>query len=175
MGRQADGEHDVDGPPRLLHQEVAGAQTVLCHHGKKILFKEAALHAQEAEAAEEEGETQAMLFGMLQDQHTKQIAQMEAANKTNMDLMMERMNALITASGSRLTHQTDKENTPPTGNVKPSTGGGERVKKPRKKKRLCPHCKMFVLHKHELCYELEANKASRYPGWKSVFATPATA
>jgi hypothetical protein len=141
---------------------------------KQSCFKEAALHAQEAAAAEEEGETQAMLFAMLQDQHTKQIAQMEAANKTNMDSMMERMNALITVASGRQTHQPDKENTPPTGNVKPPTGGGERVKKPRRKRTLCPHCKTFVLHKHELCYELEANKASRYPGWKSVFATPAT-
>ncbi len=88
---------------------------------------------------------------------------------------MEQMNALITTSGGRLTHQLDKENMPPTGNVRPPTGGGERVKKPRKKKTLCPYCKMFVLHKHELCYELEANKASRYPGWKSIFATFATA
>ncbi len=93
----------------------------------------------------------------------------------NMDSMMEQMNALITASGGRLTHQPDKENTPPTGNVNPPTGGSKHVKKPRKKKRLCPHCKTFVLHKPELCYELEANKASRYPRWKSVFPTPATA
>ncbi len=142
---------------------------------KQSCFKEAALHAQEAVAAKEEGETQAILFAMLQDQHTKQIAQMEAANKTNMVSMMEQMNALITAAGGRQTHQQDKENRPPTGNVKPPTGGGKRVKRSRKKKTLCPHCKTFVLHKHELCYELEANRASRYPGWKFVFATPATA
>ena len=154
---------------------MAGAQTLPATTAKQSHFKEVALHAQEAAAAEEEGETQAMLFAMLQDQHTKQIAQMEAANKMNMDLMMERINALITASGGQLMHQPDKENTPPTGNVTPPTGGGERIKKPRKKKTLCPHCKTFVLHKPELCYELEANKASRYPGWKSVFATPATA
>ena len=48
---------------------------------KQSHFKEAALQAQEAAAAEEEGETQAMLFAMLQDQHTKQIAQMEVTNK----------------------------------------------------------------------------------------------
>ncbi len=140
---------------------------------KQSRLKEAALHTQEAAATEEEGETQAMLFAMLQDQHTKQIAQMEAANKTNMDSMMERMNTLITAAGGRQTHQPDKENTPPTGNVKPPTG--KRVKRPRKKKTLCPHCKTFFLHKHELCYELEANRSSRYPWWKFVFATPATA
>ncbi len=82
----------------------------------------------------------------------------------NMDLMMEWMNALITASGGRLTHKPNKENKPPTGIVNPPTGGGERLKKPRKKKTQCPHCKTFVLHKSELCYELEANKAHATPG-----------
>ena len=134
---------------------------------KQSWFKEAALQAQEAAAAEEEGETQAMLFAMLQDQHTKQIAQMEATNKANMEAMMEKMNALVTANATR---QPDKENTPPGGNVKPPGGGGDKAKKPRRKKTLCPNCKCFAMHKPELCYELEANKAKRYPGWQSVFA-----
>ena len=69
------------------------------------------------------------------------------------------MNALVASN---------KENTHQGGNVKP-TGTGKREKKPRKKKALCPNCKCFVLHKPELCYELEANKAERYPGWKSIF------
>jgi hypothetical protein len=133
---------------------------------KQSRFKEAALQAQEAAAAEEEGETQAMLFAMLQDQHTKQITQMEATNKA-------KMNALVASNATRQTHQPDKENAPPSGNVKPP--GSERVKKPRKKKTLCPNCKCFVLHKPNLCYELEANKAARYPGWKSVFAAAQTA
>ena len=142
---------------------------------KQSRFKEAALQAQEAAAAEEEGETQAMLFAMLQEQHAKQIAQMEATNKTNMDSLLERLNAMIGSNGRRPTHQPDKENTPPPGNIKPPTGGGKRVNKPRRKKTLCPNCKTFVLHKPSLCYELEANKATRYPGWKSVFTTPAPA
>ena len=83
---------------------------------------------------------------MLQDQHTKQITQMEATNKANMEAMMDKMNALVTSNATRQTHQPDKENTPPGGNVKPP-GGGNRVKKPRKKKTLCPNCKCFVLHK----------------------------
>ncbi len=37
---------------------------------KQLRFKEAALQAQEAAAAKEEGEMQAMLFAMLQDQHS---------------------------------------------------------------------------------------------------------
>jgi len=140
---------------------------------KQSRFKEAALQAQETAAAEEEGETQAMLFAMLQDQHAKQIAQMEATNKINMDALLERMNTIVAANGGK--HHPDKENTPPGVNVGQPAGGGERVKKPRKKKTLCPNCKTFVLHKPELCYKLDANKASRYPGWKSVFATVATA
>ena len=38
---------------------------------KQSRFKEAALLAQETAAAEEEGESQAMLFAMLQEQHDK--------------------------------------------------------------------------------------------------------
>ena len=114
-----------------------------------------------------------MLFAMLQDQHTKQITKMEATNNANMEAMMDKMNALVASNATRQTHQPDKENTPPGGNVKPP-GSGDRVKKPRKKKTLCPNCKCFVLHKPELCYELEANKAMRYPGWKSVFAAAPT-
>ncbi len=81
---------------------------------KQSGFKEAALQAQEAAAAKEEGEMQAMLFAMLQEQHAKQIAQMEATNKTNMDSLLERMNVMIGANGNRSTHQPDKKDTPPT-------------------------------------------------------------
>ena len=117
-----------------------------------------------------------MLFAMLQDQHTKQITQMEATNKANMEAMMDKTNALVALSATRQTHQLDKENTPPGGNVKtPSGSSGEQAKKPKKKKALCPNCKCFALHKPELCYELEAHKAKRYPGWKSIFAaSPST-
>jgi hypothetical protein len=66
---------------KWLEQKQYSATTA-----KQSRFKEAVLQAQEAAAAEEEGETQAMLFAMLQDQHTKQIAQMEATNKANMSI-----------------------------------------------------------------------------------------
>jgi hypothetical protein len=139
-----------------------------------LRFKEAALLAQETAAAEEEGKTQALLFAMLQDQHAKQIAQIEATNKTNMDAMMEQMNALVAARDARHAHQPDKVNTPPGSNVIP-LGCGARAKKPRQKKALCPNCKCFVMHKPANCFELEANKALRYPGWKSIFAVPTAA
>ena len=32
----------------------------------------------------------------------------------------------------------------------------------------CPNCSLFVYHKPEKCYELEANKANRPSTWKSV-------
>jgi len=107
---------------------------------------------------------------MLQDQHTKQIAQMEATNKVNMEAMMEKMNSLVASNATRQTHQPDKENILPGGYVKPPGGGGNQAKKPKKKKALCPNCKTFSLHKPENCYELEVSKAKRYPGWKSIFA-----
>jgi hypothetical protein len=99
---------------------------------------------------------------------------MEAMHKTNMDAMMEQMIALVTARGARHAHQSDKVNTPPGSHVI-SLGGGTQAKKPRQKKALCPNCKCFVMHKPANCCKLEANKASRYPGWKSIFAAPATA
>jgi hypothetical protein len=92
---------------------------------------------------------------MLQDQHTKQIVQMEVTNKTNMDAMMEQMNAFV-----RHAHQLDKVNTPPGSNVIP-LGGGAQAKKPRQKKALCPNCRCFVMHKLASCFELKANKALR--------------
>ena len=51
---------------------------------KQSRFKEAALLAQETAAAEEEGQTPALLFTMLQEQHAKQIIAMAEANKANM-------------------------------------------------------------------------------------------
>ena len=55
-----------------------------------------------------------MLFAMLQEQHDKQIAAMAAANKANMEAMMERMNSLMAGRNRRtLAQQPDKENLPP--------------------------------------------------------------
>jgi hypothetical protein len=87
---------------------------------KQSRFKEVALLAWETAAMEEEGETQTMLFAMLQEQHNKQMATMAASNKANMDAMMEWMNVLVAASGGR--RSNNKENKPPTGNTTP-TGG----------------------------------------------------
>jgi hypothetical protein len=48
---------------------------------------------------------------------------MEATNKTNMDAMMEQMNTLVAAGGTRHAHQPDKVNTPSGSNVIPLGGG----------------------------------------------------
>jgi hypothetical protein len=122
---------------------------------KQSRFKEAALLAQETKAAEEEGESQALLFAMMQEQHDKQIAAIMAANKSSMDAMMERMNALAAGKG------VGKENTKPTDNSKEK-------KPPQRKKHLCPHCKIQVLHKAKNCPELDENAHKRWTGWKSV-------
>jgi hypothetical protein len=140
---------------------------------KQSRFKEAALLAKETAAAEEEGESQAMLFAMLQEQQDKQIAAMAATNEASMNAMMEKMHALVAGRGGNRrtpTQQLDKDNTPPGGNIRPPTDTN-RTKKPRKQKAICPHCKTFVLHKPENCPELEANKDKCWPGWKSVHAT----
>jgi hypothetical protein len=91
---------------------------------KQSRFKEAALLAQETAAAEEEGESQAMLFTMLHEQHDKQNAAMAAMNMANMDTMMEWMNVMVAGRGGDRrtpTQQSDKENTPPRGNICPPT------------------------------------------------------
>jgi len=122
---------------------------------KQSRFKEAALLAQETKAAEEEGESQALLFAMMQEQHDKQIAAIMAANKSSMDAMMERMNALAAGKG------VGKENTKPTDDNKEK-------KPPQRNKHLCPHCKIQVLHKAKNCPELDENAHKRWTGWKSV-------
>ncbi len=112
-----------------------------------------------------------MLFALLREQHDKQIAAMTKTNMANMDAMMERMNAIMAGGREKQTAQQDKENTPPGGNRHTPMGTGtDQTKKPQKQKALCPHCKMFVLHKPDNCPELKANKDKQWPGWKYVHA-----
>ena len=73
---------------------------------------------------------QAMMFTLLQEQHQLQLEAMAAANKVGKEVMMERMNALVTAQGGRKDPAANKENTPPL------TNGG---KEDDRKKALCPH------------------------------------
>jgi hypothetical protein len=132
---------------------------------KQSHFKEAALAAQEQASVEEEGEMQAMMFALLQDQHKSQLEAMAAANKAMMDEMMEQMNTILGGVGGRMSKQNNK-NTPPATNA--TRGGNDEAKKVKHKKRLCPHCNMFVFHKPDRCYELDANKDKQWVRWKSV-------
>jgi hypothetical protein len=164
----------MGGTPDILHREVAGVEAVIGDDSKTVVIQGgSATHTRDSSSRRGRQNTGVAVCNAA-GPHAKQIAQMEATNKTNMDAMMERMNALVVARDARHAHQPDKVNTPPGSNVIP-LGGGAQAKKPRRKKALCPNCKCFVMHKPANCFELEANKASRYPGWKSIFAAPATA
>ena len=131
---------------------------------KQSRFKEGALLAQETKAAEEEGESQALLFAMLQEQHDKQITAMTAANKANMDVMMERMNALVAGNGGNKKTTTNKQ--PGKESITPANAN--QPKKPTRAKHTCIHCKAQVLHKPDNCPELKANKDKWWKGWTLV-------
>jgi len=99
---------------------------------------------------------------MMQEQHDKQIAAIMAANKSSMDEMMEKMNALAAGKGfGKGNQKNDKENIKPKDDNKDKTP-------PLRNKHTCPHCKLQVLHKAKNCPELEENAARRWTGWKSV-------
>ena len=98
---------------------------------------------------------------MLQEQHNKQIAAMTAANKANMDAMMERMNAMIAGKGRN--KQTSTNQQPSKENITPKKAN--QPKKPTWAKHTCIHCKAQVLHKPDNCPELKANKHKRWKGW----------
>jgi hypothetical protein len=83
------------------------------------------------------------------------------------------MIALMASGVGRCPTHQNKESTPTVRNSLPTlTGSGKnQPKKPRRGKFICPHCKMFVLHKPENYVELKANKDKRWPGWKLVHTT----
>ena len=87
---------------------------------------------------------------------------MAAVNQKAMDVMFERMNAMVVGKGTG----PDKENAPPRGNVNPDADNDTGTTKRKKKK--CPHCGKIVFHKAAECYELEANASKWWAGWKSV-------
>jgi hypothetical protein len=82
---------------------------------KQSRFKEAALLAQEKAAAEEKGESQAMLFAMLHKQYDNQIVAMTATHKANMDALMERINAILAGGGENKWHKMTRTTLPPGG------------------------------------------------------------
>jgi hypothetical protein len=80
---------------------------------------------------------------------------MAAANKATMDAMMEPMNAIFGGSSGRTSKQNE-ENVPPATN--PSREGDKEIKKVKRLKKLCTHCKMFVFHKLNRCHKMDVNK-----------------
>jgi hypothetical protein len=95
---------------------------------------------------------------------------MTATNKANMDTMMERMNALAAGGVRRCPTHQDKESTLTVGNSLPTlTGSGTtQLKKPKRRKCICPHCKCLFFTKPKNCVERDANKDKCWPGWKLV-------
>ncbi len=129
-----------------------------------MCFKDATLVVQELAAAEEEDETMAMRFALLQEQHKTQLKLMVASNKQAMDLMFECMNALIVGHGKA----ADKVNAPPANSNSGHAFGS--MKRNRKK---CTNCGKHVFHKPEDCYELKTNASKCWPGWKLAKNTSA--
>jgi hypothetical protein len=139
---------------------------------KQSRFKEAALAAQEQAAATEEGEPQAMMFALLQEQHQLQFESMLAENKATTETMMEQINALVPAQGGTQS-PADKENTPPLTNSGKKNKQDIKPRGPRCKLTLCPYCKALVYHKADKWYELKSNKDKRWVGWKLIKETTA--
>jgi hypothetical protein len=88
---------------------------------------------------------------------------MTVVNKATMDEMMEHLNAILGGGNGRMSMQ-NKETPAPAANA--NRGGNEEVKMVKCKKKLCPHCNMFMFHKPNRCYKLEVNKDTQRVGWK---------
>jgi hypothetical protein len=108
---------------------------------------------------------QTMMFAFLQDQHKLQLEVMATANKATTDVMMEPMNAILGGGGGRRSKR-DKDNTPPSTNA--NKGDDNEAKKVKRKTKRCPHCNLFVFHKPDRCYTLDANKEKWWVGWKLI-------
>ncbi len=135
------------------------------NHSQAVAFQGGGTGDTRQASAEEEGEKHAVIFALLQDQHKLQLEAMAMANKATMDAMMEHMNAILRGSGSKRSER-DKENTPPSTNA--NKGGNYKAKRVKRKKNLCPHYNLFIFHKPNRCYKLDANKDKWWVGWKSV-------
>jgi hypothetical protein len=135
MGEQNPCTANQAESPGLLHAKKARTKQYLQATAKQSRFKDAALAAQELAAAAEEGETTAMMFALLQEQHKAQLEAMMAANKQAMDAMLERMNALI-AGHSKV---ADK----PTATI-PNSNTGQASNTTNRKKKVCTNCGKLV-------------------------------
>ena len=137
---------------------------------KQSAFKEAAMLAKEAEAAEQ----QAQIFVLMQTQHDEQMKKIVE----NMAAMQKQYEGLL--------KQKNKENHNPNIPVVPGIVPGiVPDPKPKHKPKVlldikpterktemskCSHCKRFGWHKDEDCLELDANKDKRPVGYKPAAA-----
>ncbi len=94
-----------------------------------------------------------------------QLEAMAAANKQEMDAMLECIKTLIAGQGKVV----DK----PTSTV-PNRNSGQAPNTANRKKKVCTNCGKLIFHKRQTCYELESNTSKHYPGWKSSKVTSAT-
>jgi hypothetical protein len=99
-----------------------------------------------------------MMFALLQNQHKAQLKAMMAANKQEMDAMLECMNALIAGQGKAVNKVTA---------TIPNSNTGQASNTMNRKKKVCTNCGKLIFHKPQTCYELESNASKRYPGWKA--------
>jgi hypothetical protein len=111
---------------------------------KHSYFKDAALAAQGLAAAEEDGKTRAMMFSLLQEQYKAQLEAMAASNKQGMDMMFERMNALVAGHGKA----AEKVTAPPATHITVRATSSL-----RRNKKKCTNCRKHVFHKSK---ELQA-------------------
>ncbi len=160
----------------ILHTEVAGAKAILSNNRKTIAIQGGSVTCTR-DSSSQRGKQN---IGDAVCNAARPAHEADCANGGDKqikhgchDAMMEQLNALVVAGRAQQAHQPHKKNTPPGRNVI-LLGGGNQVKKPRWKKALYHNCKCFVIHKPAGCYKLKANKALRYPGWKSIIAVLAT-
>ena len=113
-------------------------------------------------------ELEARVYGQTFLINTTEYTASVVATGTNKELieikaMMKQLAASVTSQAATVATLSTNMN----------GGSSGTVKKIDKKKagpglHVCVHCKREVYHKDRNCLDLEANKAKRYPGWKSV-------
>jgi hypothetical protein len=101
LGEQGCNGANVGGTADILHGEVDGAKAILANNGKIIAIQGgSATHTRDSSSQRGRKNTGDAVCNAAGPAR-KQITQMEAMNKANMDAMMEQMNALVAAGGAQ--------------------------------------------------------------------------
>ena len=152
---------------------------------KKARFDERMNHVKTQPQEVAQSEDAAMMFAMMQEQHSEQMNQMREQNKAALEMAQQSMREMAammkTMGGNRgksdeNAEEVDKENKPPN---KPPR---DRNKRPGDKRsnlgpkkemfswanrKVCKNCNQLVQHFDKDCFELEANAKDRPPNWTS--------